>query len=179
MFNWIRNRAADRAKAQELYGAVVTLARTPGFYSTFGVRDTPEGRFEMVALVLFLALERLRTAGEEERLVQGAIEALVTDMDDCMREMGVGDMVVPKRVKRAAAAFYERAGAYRAALAAPGDAELTVALAQHAYGGASAADARPLAAVVRQMQHALEVAPRADLASGRALASLRTLIAAG
>lgn len=149
MFDWLKTRAQDKSKAQKLYGAVVTLARTPSFYSQFGIPDTPEGRFEAVALMLFMVLERLKSGPGAEGLLRGTIEAFVTDMDDCMREMGVGDLVVPKRVKRAAAAFYERAGAYRAPLSFKDESALRdelarYALAQSAKPEAAAAFARLL-----------------------------------
>lgn len=117
---WLGRKAQSRSKAKELYGAVVTAAREPALYARFGVPDTPEGRYEMVVLHLALLLERLRGEGarfdELQRLVT---EAFVTDMDDCLREMGVGDLSVPKKVKRAAAGLYERSAAYRAALTVP------------------------------------------------------------
>jgi cytochrome b pre-mRNA-processing protein 3 len=118
MFDWLTRRSTVKRKALDLYGGVVTAARNPWFYGPGRVADTPEGRFELVALHLFLVAERVKAHQPDgEALAQGLIEALVTDMDDCMREMGVGDLTVPKRVKRAAAVFYERAGVYRQALA--------------------------------------------------------------
>ena len=114
MLRWLRQRAETSRKAEELYGSVVAAARQPDFYGALGVPDTPEGRFELVALHLFLALEVLRGKGAAaEALARRTIETFVIDMDDCMREMGVGDLTVPKKVKRAAAAFYERASIYR------------------------------------------------------------------
>jgi cytochrome b pre-mRNA-processing protein 3 len=76
---------------------------------------------ELIALHLFLLLEgmKVQNPGQTE-LAQRTIEAFVADMDDCMREMGVGDMAVGKKVKRAAAAFYERTGAYRSGIASSG-----------------------------------------------------------
>lgn len=98
MLHWFRRRAEVQRTAEKLYGSVVAAARNPGFYRGMGVPDTPEGRFELVALHLFLMLEGLKgqNAADPE-LAQRTIEAFVTDMDDCMREMGVGDMVVGKR----------------------------------------------------------------------------------
>jgi cytochrome b pre-mRNA-processing protein 3 len=121
MLQWFRRRAEAGRRAGELYGSVVTAARHPAFYRDMGAPDTPEGRFEWVALHLFLLLEGMKVQNPAEmELAQRTIETFVTDMDDCMREMGVGDMVVGKKVKRAAAAFYERAAAYRTGLAAHG-----------------------------------------------------------
>jgi cytochrome b pre-mRNA-processing protein 3 len=120
MRDWLTRPAGVRRKAEELYGMVVAAARNPGFYGVGRVADTPEGRFEQVALHLFLIAERVAPVKPEgEVLARHLIEAFVTDMDDCMREMGVGDLTVPKRVKRAAAVFYDRAGAYRDALGVP------------------------------------------------------------
>src|SRR6185437_3137103 len=98
--------------------------------------DTPEGRFELIALHLFLALEGMKERDTADTaLSQRTIEAFVTDMDDCMREMGVGDMAVGKRVKRAAAAFYERANAYRRALAAAETEDLEASLGGYVFAG--------------------------------------------
>ena len=176
MFEWLTGRHQDRAKAENLYGAVVTLARTPGFYSRFGVPDTPEGRFEMVVLSLFLTLERLKSFPGSEKLVQSTIEAFVTDMDDCLREMGVGDLGVSKRVKRAAAAFYERAASYRPALATGDQAGMAAVLTQHVYLGHAVPQAPDLAALAIAMWQMLEAEGEARLASGAALESLSGLI---
>lgn len=154
MLNWFRRRAEEARTAGELYGGVVAAARQPMFYEALGVPDTPEGRFELVALHLFLALDGLRTqeGGAGQGLAQRTIEAFVSDMDDCLREMGVGDLTVPKKVKRAAAAFYERTGAYRSALSSEaGEGELGAALLHRVYGGdaARAGQAEDLARHVR------------------------------
>ena len=134
MLQWFRRRAEARRRAQELYGSVVTAARQPSFYKDMGLPDTPEGRFELISLHLFLALESLnRQRAAELDLTQRTIEAFVTDMDDCMREMGVGDLAVPKKVKRAAAAFYERAGAYRRGLSQPENSNLESALRRYVF----------------------------------------------
>lgn len=118
MLNWLKTRSEDRCKAKDLYGAIVTGARQPAFYSGCGVEDTPEGRYEMIALHLFLVIERLKGAGPQaDRIAQRVLEAFVTDMDDSMREMGVGDLSVGRKVKRSAAGLYERFAAYRNAVA--------------------------------------------------------------
>ena len=129
MLQWFRRRAEAGRRAEELYGSVVTAARHPAFYRDMGAPDTPEGRFELVALHLFLLLEGMNVQSPNEtELAQRTIETFVTDMDDCMREMGVGDMAVGKKVKRAAAAFYERAAAYRKGLAGRGGTDLEYSL---------------------------------------------------
>lgn len=124
--NWLKQRAALRETASDLYGNVVTQARNPVFYAEMGIPDTLEGRYEMVVLHLALVLERLRAEGEAgTALSRETIETFVADMDGSMRELGVGDLTVPKKVKSAAAGLYARADAFRQALArdaAAGDA---------------------------------------------------------
>lgn len=140
MLQWFRRRAEASRTAEKLYGSVVAAARHPAFYRDMGAPDTPEGRFELVALHLFLLLEGMKRQNPSDpELAQRTIETFVTDMDDCMREMGVGDMAVAKKVKRAAAAFYERAAVYRPALAEPGRA-LEDSIAKYVFAGAMTGD---------------------------------------
>lgn len=141
MFHALRSQAALQHKASDIYGAIVTQARHPDFYGRLGVPDTPVGRYEMVVVHLFLVLERLRAdplAADE--LARALIETFVADMDDSVREMGTGDVGVGKKVRRAAAGFYERSRDYRAGLAAPDRQELARAVARYAYAHESADD---------------------------------------
>jgi cytochrome b pre-mRNA-processing protein 3 len=128
----------------DLYGAVVAQARWPGFFARqsasgtseqsasgtsgqtasgtpgYGVLDTPEGRMDMIILLIFPLIERLQAAGPAgRRMARLLSETFITDIDDCLREMGVGDLTVPKKVKRAAQALGERCLAYRRAAGSP------------------------------------------------------------
>lgn len=180
MMPWFRRRAAVGRRAEKLYGSVVATARHPAFYRDNGVPDTPEGRFELIALHLFLALDcgREKDAAATE-LSQRTIETFVTDMDDCMREMGVGDMAVGKKVKRAAAAFYERAGAYRRGLAGQGS-DLEASLSGYVFGtdaeaqAAKRKEAAALAHYVRAAAGALTHAPFNELAASGEFDNLLT-----
>lgn len=137
MLRSLKSKDHLRRKAGEIYGVIVTQARQPEFYAALGVPDTPTGRYEMIVLHLFLALERLRAQGEpdgDNSLTQAVLETFVTDMDDSMREMGVGDVGVGRRVRRAAAGFYERGRDYREALARADDQLLSQRLGAHVLG---------------------------------------------
>lgn len=113
---WLRRRAEDRQTAVDLYGAVVAEARRPFIFERFGVQDTPEGRAGLIILAAFPVLERLQAGSARARRVARLLtEAYVTDVDDCLREMGVGDMAVPRKVKKAAQALGERCKAYSTA----------------------------------------------------------------
>jgi len=132
MLRLLKTRAELSRKAGDLYGAIVTQARQPEFYAKFGIPDTPSGRYEMVVLHLFLVLRRLQAeASSTGTLARALIETFVADMDDSLRELGTGDVAVGKKVRRAAAGFYERSKDYIDALAVTDAEELGRALARH------------------------------------------------
>ena len=170
MLNWLSGTPPLDATASELYGRVVTAARQSVFYRDLGVPDTPEGRYEMLAIHLFLGLERVNQERDHGKaLAQRVIETFITDMDDCMREMGVGDTVVPKRVKRAAAGFYERAQVYRTALQQGDNAALSGAL-QEAIAFQNKKDATSAAKLAQYMREGaarMAVLPSAGILKGR------------
>lgn len=102
--------------AQEAYLAVVAAARQPVFYTERGVPDTLDGRFDLIVLHLFLVIHRLRAEAEAANFVRALAEMFFADMDRSLREMGVGDTGVGKRVKNMAQAFYGRLASYEHAL---------------------------------------------------------------
>jgi cytochrome b pre-mRNA-processing protein 3 len=119
MLAWLSRRSHRRRNARELYGSIVTQARSPTFYTAWGMPDTVEGRIEMLLVHLSVVLCRLSQEGVEgARLAQALNEAFIVDMDGNMREMTFGDLAVPREIKRAAAALFDRHGAYRGPLAA-------------------------------------------------------------
>lgn len=115
-----------------LYGVIVARARLPAFYLEFGVPDTIEGRFDMLVLHLVLVLRRLARAGDRGRAFgQQLFDAFCRDLDGNLREMGVGDLTVPKRMRGFGEAFYGRQAAYLAALEADDPAEFENALSRN------------------------------------------------
>jgi cytochrome b pre-mRNA-processing protein 3 len=170
MLTWLKQRQDQRQKARSLYGSIVTQARSRGFYAEWGVPDTAEGRFEMIALHLVLVLHRLADAGDPgHRLGRALTEVFVDDLDDTLREMTVGDLAVPRHVKRAVAALHERHAAYGAALAEASDGPLTAAILDHLAGAGAAqgADADRLGGYTRQAKHRLDLLPGTEVLAGR------------
>ncbi len=135
MLRLLKVRAQLKRKAGELYGVIVTQARNPEFYAKLGVPDTPVGRYELVVLHLFLVMERLGDEPGAGNLGRALVEAFVVDMDDSLREMGTGDVAVAKKVRRAAAGFYERSQDYRLAVRAGEPQKLGTTLAMHIMPG--------------------------------------------
>ncbi len=160
----------NTAIIERLHAAVVEAARRPAFYTDLGVPDTFEGRFDLVTLHAALTVRRLRALPDPaSALAQDLVDALFLGFDRALREMGVGDLAVPKRMKTMASAFLGRARAYEAALLSGGVDELETALARNVYGasGVVSPEARRLAGYVRAASAALEAADFAAFEGGR------------
>jgi len=122
------------AVAASLYRSVVAQARQPVFYADFGVPDSVDGRFELLALHMFFVLHRLKSGdAAAAELAQVLFDTMFGDMDQTLREMGAGDLGVGKRVRAMAEGLYGRMAAYEAGLAGD-DATLAAALRRNLYG---------------------------------------------
>jgi cytochrome b pre-mRNA-processing protein 3 len=163
-----RNRRPDTISS--LYGMIVAQARRPVFYREYGVADTIAGRFDLLLLHLALVVERLMREDHAKEFGQELFDRFCTDMDDNLREMGIGDLAVPKHMKRVGQAFYGRAQAYQTALLSGDEGALRAALARNVYGGVEAADkpaVRWLAAYMREVAAALDRQPASVLMAGQ------------
>ena len=161
-----RQRAAtNRAVIERLNAAVIGATQAPAFYEAGGVPDTFNGRFELLVLHAALALRRLRAAPDPApAMAQALVDLLFRNLDPALRELGVGDMAVPKRMKALAEAFLGRAVAYERALAAENDAPLRDALARNIYAGSQAPEG--LRSYVLAAAALLDETPGAALAEG-------------
>lgn len=162
-----RNRRPDTISV--LYGMIVAQARTPVFYREYGVPDTIAGRFDLLLLHVALVVERLMREEPAKAFGQELFDRFCTDMDDNLREMGIGDLSVPKHMKRVGEAFYGRSQAYQVALGAHGDGALAEAVIRNVYGGAAPAPgaAERLAAYIRRVAEVLDRHPLPELTAGR------------
>jgi cytochrome b pre-mRNA-processing protein 3 len=163
-----RNRHRDTAMC--LYESIVEQARQPVFFADFGVPDTFDGRFELVALHGFLVLNRLKSQGSQAAaLAQELFDVMFTDFDRSLREMGVGDLGVGRHVKTMAQGFYGRVGAYESGLSAADPAPLAEALRRNLYGTVSPAegDIEAMAAYLRHCASFVAAQPAAGLLAGK------------
>ena len=160
-----RSRRAHRRSAVRLYAAIVEQARVPVLYQVHRVPDTLDGRFDMLVLHAFLVFRRLRALGPQgEQLAQVTFDRLIEDMDRNLREIGVGDLSVGKKVKVMARAFYGRVAAYQGGMDGTRD-DLVEALRRNAYRGDDDAPAAGLADYVIAIARAIDALPFAVFAA--------------
>ncbi len=169
MLGLFRRKRHERA-GFALYTSAVQAARDPWFYNALGVADTLDGRFDLVGVHVFLIIARLRAdTGAEPgpAVAQAVFDAMFADMDFNLREMGVGDMSVGKRVKEMWEAFHGRAQAYETALGADDAVALEEALGRNVWRGtAPHGAAAALAGYMRQQRAALADVPMAEFVAG-------------
>lgn len=160
-----------------LYVALVEAARSPHFYQNLGVEDNIDGRFDMVALYVLFMIRRLRLGEADgfkdkhrEATAQALFDYMLADFDQNLREMGIGDLSIGKRMKKIGAALYGRALAYDEAMASGNRAQLVECLRRNLYR-----DAEIDPAILDQMaDHVVDLSARfaalsfADLVKGHA-----------
>jgi cytochrome b pre-mRNA-processing protein 3 len=169
LFGLLRSHRYERT-GFALYGAAVAAARDPYFYATLGVPDTMDGRFDLVGLHAFLLIRRLDAAADKQGklLAQAVFDAMFADMDITLREIGVGDMSIGKRVRAMWEAFNGRCAAYQAALTADDRQALAEAIGRNVWRGGPAGDAWRLSGIVRAQDTHLAGQTLAALKAGEA-----------
>lgn len=163
----ILKRIFQRTQPPErsVYESIVAAARHPVFYTDWQVADTLDGRFDMIALHAFLVLDRLK--GQAGAFRQKLVDELFRDMDRSLREMGVGDLSVGKKVRKMAEVFYGRVAAYDQAIGVGGN-ELKQALARNVYpDGAPEPGLAALVAHVEAVRRHLSAQAEAAIVQGQ------------
>ena len=151
IFEKLFRRGGGRIAGDRLYEAAIGQARQPAFYTELGVPDSVEGRFELYTLHVVLVLNRLKGQGDAAaEAAQGLFDAYIQALDDALREMGVGDLSVGKKMRKLGEAFYGRAKAYQAALEAGDHAALAALIGRTVYEGRDEAAGDRLADYVQR-----------------------------
>jgi cytochrome b pre-mRNA-processing protein 3 len=160
-------RSSIRSAADLAYQRVVAQARRPEFFTSYGVPDTLDGRFEMICLHAFLYLHRLKSEPDAAGVGQRFFDAMFADFDRSLREIGTGDLSVGRQVTRMAEGFYGRVRAYEQGLDGD-DAAMQAALGRNLYGTAPASPDRVerMAAYVRREAARLAGEPASALIAG-------------
>src|SRR5947199_3130677 len=156
IFRWFAPTSRELSIAC-LYGVIVAQARRPVFYQLYHVADTVTGRLEMIMLHLILVLRHFQQLDMVSRgLGQALFDRFCSDMDANMREMGVGDLAVPRKMRRIGDAFYARQALYGSALTDADNRPLTALLLRNVYAGSLQHDgAERLATYSREAVHLL------------------------
>ena len=160
-----RRRAATAAAAaasERFYRTIVDQARNPQFYEEWEVPDTPDGRFDMIALHAVLIFRRLRAEAATAATAQALFDRMFADFDENLREMGVGDLRVGKQVKAMAKGLYGRIVAYGDALDRDDQAALDEALRRNVYRHVNPVG-RSAARLARYMRREAERLAEADV----------------
>jgi cytochrome b pre-mRNA-processing protein 3 len=132
MLNALRRRGQLRRLSDGLCASLIARSREPVFYEEFGVADTIDGRFDMLALHAWLILDEL-VRRDEQGLSQAVVDALFAQFDEALREQGAGDMAMGRRITKMADALYGRLKAYREAA---DHTQLAAAIGRNVYRGA-------------------------------------------
>jgi cytochrome b pre-mRNA-processing protein 3 len=150
-----------RLAGRALYDAAVAQARSTAFYAALGVPDTPTGRFEIYTLHVVLLLHRLKGQGEQAaETAQGLFETYLQALDHALRELGVGDLSVGRKMRGLGEAFYGRAKSYDAALSRLPDREgLGDLVGRTIYADVPGRDVAPLVDYVVDCVDSLGAAP--------------------
>lgn len=169
VFGFFRQRKHNQVIVDRQYATLTSMARHPVFYIDLDVPDTVMGRFEMLSAVLILFFRR--TAKSErsgQELAQEIVDAFFQDVDHSIRELGVGDQSVPKRMKKLAGMFYGRLESYAAALDASDRDQLALALRRNIYpeAGEAAPTMSGLAEWMIKVDAFLATRPEEEVASG-------------
>jgi cytochrome b pre-mRNA-processing protein 3 len=153
-----------------LFSAAVAQARSPALYTQMRVPDTHEGRFEIYSLHVYLVLARLKDEGEQAaETAQACFDAYIQSLDDALRDIGVGDLSVGKKMRKLGEAFYGRIRSCESAMAAlPDRTPLEAMLVRTVYAGLSAGEPQPLADYLLGQRAALGAQPLEGLLAGEA-----------
>ncbi|WP_427792327.1 ubiquinol-cytochrome C chaperone family protein [Brevundimonas diminuta] len=112
-----RRQQTQERQAQALYALAVDQARQPDFYAQLGVQDRIDARFELYTLHVLLLFVRMKAEGERGAdLAQKMFDTYVSALDNVLRELGVGDVSVGKKMRKLGEALYGRMSAYEKAL---------------------------------------------------------------
>ena len=168
MLAFFRTRRRNRQIVDALYDSVVEAARRPALFTRYRLPDTVMGRYESLGIHVFLVLTRCRGEPALAALSQDIVDRFMTDIEDSIRQIGIGDVAVPKRMRKLAGLFYARVARYAAAIAEGDAAALADVLGRDAADDGERLEAAPaLAAYMLAASRRLADVPTEDILDGR------------
>ncbi len=169
MFATLFKPRVHDATPQQLYGAVMAQSREPWFFATLNVPDTVMGRFDMLALHVYLLARRLAVEKSEaaSALSQDIFDLFVADLDRALRELGIGDTSVPKKKKKMVRSFYGQIEDFDECLDGQNAELLEERVLSRYFAGTSNGDAPKLTEYMTKCVNTLKTRKFAELASGK------------
>jgi cytochrome b pre-mRNA-processing protein 3 len=157
----------DTAPVYAVYSAIVAQSRQPRFYADWLVPDTVTGRFDMISLHLALLFRRLRAeTGAQKEFSQAVFDLFFKDMDRSLREMGVGDLGVPKRIQKMGNIFFGLLAAMNDPMDQGDTVGLQAVLSRNVFDGAAGAHVEALAEYLLAEDRALAAQPVEAITGG-------------
>lgn len=167
ILNLFRKKSASEA-VFAVYAAIVAQSRQPRFYADWGVPDTVTGRFDMICLHMALVFRRLRDEGKPvAEFSQQLFDLFFKDMDRSLREMGAGDLAVPKKIQKMGNVFYGLLGKLTKALDANDREQLEAVVRRNIFDDQPAAGAAPLTDYLVAEAARLEQQPTVSILAGK------------
>jgi cytochrome b pre-mRNA-processing protein 3 len=150
-----------------VYRAIVAQSRQPRFYADWAVPDTVTGRFDMISLHLALLFRRLRKeSGAQKEFSQAVFDLFFKDMDRSLREMGAGDLAVPKKIQKMGNIFFGLLAALNDALDRDDMPALQAVLSRNIFDGADGPNVEALAEYLHAEDIRLAAQPTAAITAG-------------
>ncbi|MEI2301552.1 ubiquinol-cytochrome C chaperone family protein [Ensifer sp. MJa1] len=170
IFGLFKRKSGNTTIVERQYALLTSAARQPYLYTDLDVPDTVMGRFEMLSAMLILYFRRTRASARPgQEIAQEIIDAFFEDVDHSIRELGVGDAGVPKKMKKLASMYYGRLEAYATALEEKDGVALAAALRRnfHPDGGDAAPTMDALAAYLLAVEAQLVDVDEAVVEAGQ------------
>ncbi|ODT48333.1 ubiquinol-cytochrome C chaperone family protein [Devosia sp. 63-57] len=167
IFSLFRKDAATEP-VYSAYNSIVAQSRQPKFYAEWNVPDSVTGRFDMISLHMALVFRRLRTGPKSAKdFSQAVFDLFFKDMDRSLREMGAGDLGVPKKIQKMGNLFFGLLAAINEAMDRNDDDALAGVLSRNIFDGKDSPDVRALVAYVKALDDKLAAQSLDDLTAGR------------
>ncbi len=168
IFGYINRKRRNREIVDAIYREITAAARNPVYFERMNVPDTVMGRFEMISIMMVLFLRRTKDASPAiQDLARDVVDAFFAEIDHSIRELGVGDNSVPKRMKKLARMFYGRLDSYASALDDGDTAALATALKRNIHPQQETANMDELAEAMARLDGTIAGLPEEEILTGR------------
>ncbi len=163
-----RKKIKNEHHLYAIYNSIVAQSRQEEFYKNMQVTDSVTGRFDMISLHMILVLRRLRSENAEiKEFSQNLFDLFFKDMDNSIREMGVSDIAVPKKIQKMGSLFYGFLGKLTNSLDNNDEKELVIVVNNNIYDGKDRKNAEKLSKYISETVKLLNKQNLEDIILGK------------